>query len=807
MRLKSLLLGACLLSLTQLNAQTIHVAPNGRDTWPGSEKKPVATFARAQQLAREFARDQEVTVIFEDGIYYLPQTIRFTPEDSKDYPTTVTFRARNEGKAIISGGRELKLKWQEAANGIYTATVPDDVAIDQLYIDGTRQRMARFPNADPGAGKNVFDTWVLNHSATPDKALDPLNPEKIATWSHPEEGFVHAMHAYLWGDMHWIITGKNPDNSLQLVGGWQNNRPSQMHPVFRMVENIKEELDIPGEWYYDKAGHTLYYMPTPGTDLNQAKVEIVCLTHLIEFNGERNNPVTGISLQGLVFRHTNRTFMENKEQLLRSDWTIYRGGAIVYNGAEDCTIEDCEFDQVGGNTIFVNNYNKHITIKGCYIHHSGANGIAFVGDPNSVRSPLFRYGPQDYEKMDTKRGPKSDNYPQECTVEDCLITMTGRDEKQTAPIQISMAYRIHVNHCSIYDVPRAGINISEGTFGGHVIEHCDIFNTVLETGDHGSFNSWGRDRYWTPDVATFSQKVIEHPDMHYLDMMEPNVLRNNRWRCDHGWDIDLDDGSSHYRIYNNLLLRGGLKLREGYDRIVTNNVIVNNSLHPHVWPKESGDIFKHNIVFDAYQPAVMQTALASDERWGKELDYNLFATSEANRTKFAVNSADLHSITGDPKFIDAATGDFRISDDSPAWGIGFSNFDMDDFGVRSKKLKALAKTPQIPVPEITLDAEGEATVYKTWWGATLKEVSGNELSAFGVGFDKAGIAIEAVPAESQAASVGLRNGDLLQAINGTRITDFQAFDKFTSQGEEITSLDVIREQKQITLNVAPKADK
>ena len=132
---------------------------------------------------------------------------------------------------------------------------------------------------------------------------------------------------------------------------------------------------------------------------------------------------------------------------------------------------------------------------------------------------------------------------------------------------------------------------------------------------------------------------------------------------------------------------------------------------------------------------------------------------------------------------------------------------MDDFGVRSKKLKALAKTPQIPVPEITLDAEGEATVYKTWWGATLKEVSGNELSAFGVGFDKAGIAIEAVPAESQAASVGLRNGDLLQAINGTRITDFQAFEKFTSQGEEITSLDVIREQKQITLNVAPKADK
>ena len=24
------------------------------------------------------------------------------------------------------------------------------------------------------------------------------------------------------------------------------------------------------------------------------------------------------------------------------------------------------------------------------------------------------------------------------------------------------------------------------------------------------------------------------------------MLRNNRWRCDHGWDIDLDDGSTNY---------------------------------------------------------------------------------------------------------------------------------------------------------------------------------------------------------------------------------------------------------------------
>ncbi len=47
--------------------------------------------------------------------------------------------------------------------------------------------------------------------------------------------------------------------------------------------------------------------------------------------------------------------------------------------------------------------------------------------------------------------------------------------------------------------------------------------------------------------------------------MKPTViLRNNRWRCDHGWDIDLDDGSTNYHIYNNLTLNGGIKLREGF---------------------------------------------------------------------------------------------------------------------------------------------------------------------------------------------------------------------------------------------------
>ena len=51
------------------------------------------------------------------------------------------------------------------------------------------------------------------------------------------------------------------------------------------------------------------------------------------------------------------------------------------------------------------------------------------------------------------------------------------------------------------------------------------------------------------------------------------MLHNNRWRCDHGWDIDLDDGSSNYHIYNNLCLNGGIKNPRRIQRTVENNII------------------------------------------------------------------------------------------------------------------------------------------------------------------------------------------------------------------------------------------
>ncbi|NIA56483.1 hypothetical protein HAV22_22910 [Massilia sp. TW-1] len=67
----------------------------------------------------------------------------------------------------------------------------------------------------------------------------------------------------------------------------------------------------------------------------------------------------------------------------------------------------------------------------------------------------------------------------------------GTIDKQAAGVQIETVARIRVDHKSIYDGPRAGIDVGDGNRGGHRITHNDVFDTVLESGDHGAFNSRG----------------------------------------------------------------------------------------------------------------------------------------------------------------------------------------------------------------------------------------------------------------------------------------------------------------------------
>jgi alpha-L-fucosidase len=775
-----------------VHAGDCYLAPDGNDANPGTRDRPFATLQRAQQEARK--RNQAgFTVYLRGGDYYLPETLAFTAADSGMRETPVVYQAYASEKPVISGGVRLPaLQWKPYKDGILQAKVPAGFTTDQLFVSGQRRPLARYPNYNPN--ERIFNGY----------AADAFSPARAARWKDPAGGFIHALHAAEWGGMHYVITSKQADNKITFEGGWQNNRPMGMHSQFRFVENIFEELDAPGEWFLDTKTSTLYFFPPAGLDLARATIEGVRLKQLVEFRGSQKAPVRFVTLKGLTFRHAARTFMENKEPLVRSDWTTYRGGAVFYNGTEDCSLEDCFLDQLGGNAVFVNNYNRRVTVRGCHIAEAGANGVAFVGDRDSARVPRdWNDHSQTLATLDRTPGPKSANYPADCLVDDCLIYRTGRVEKQTSPVQIELAQGITVRHCSIYDVPRAGINIGDGCWGGHVIEYCDIFDTVKETGDHGSFNSWGRDRYWSlPGLDLNDDRAWEaNKKLVLLDAVKTTILRNSRWRCDHGWDIDLDDGSSNYEIRNNLCLHGGLKNREGFYRVVENNVIVNNSFHPHVWYKHSQDIFRRNIVFTDYAP------IGVPKPWGKEVDYNLLQCDGASAATPAISlqrqsGRDEHSIIQDARFVDPAHGDYRVQEGSPALRLGFVNFPMDQFGVQRPELKAIARTPLLPQPSAssqrpTAGGRKPASQPRRYFlQAEVRDIRGlGERSAYGLP-DESGVLLLDVPTGTVAATVGLQKDDVIVAGNGKPVRTAKDLDRVLDKsiGQKL-NISVVRKQK------------
>ncbi|WP_018614514.1 right-handed parallel beta-helix repeat-containing protein [Segetibacter koreensis] len=724
-----------------------YVAVNGNDNNAGTLNKPFKTIETALDKVG-IAKENKVRIWLRSGRYGLSKTLEITAELLKDRQLQIL--PYNNEQVTISGAVKINPEWKTYKGQILQASIDTRFSIDRLLCNGTPLNMARYPNFDSSI--RVFNGW----------AADAISPQRVKNWSHPEGGYLHALHQAEWGDFHYRITGKTDRDSLSLEGGWQNNRPAPMHKEYRFVENIFEELDAPGEWYYNASSGILYLYPPRGVNLHTALFERSVLDNIIRIKGTEQKPVSNVTIKGITFTGTNRTFMLTKERLLRTDWTIYRGGAVITEGVKNINISNCTFNALGGHAIFVSKYNRNVLIEHNYIHNIGGNAIAFVGDTAAVRSPAFGYESfVPLDKMDMTPGPKTNNYPAACKAYDNLIHTIGTVEKQVAGVEIDMAMNITVSHNTIYHVPRAGINVGDGCWGGHMIEFNDVFNTVLETGDHGAYNSWGRDRYWLPSISAVDSNVEKFPDLPLLDVIKPITLRNNRFYCAHGWDIDLDDGSSNYRIYNNLCLNGGLKLREGYYRVVENNIVVNNTFHPHVWYTGSMDVFAHNIVTAEYAPIRISV-------WGKEVDHNFFIQKTALAAA-QKKGTDEHSLQGNPQFVDDAGGDFRVMPTSKALSIGFKNFPMNDFGVVSSSLKQKAqKAPIAGVRTLAVEKKGLST---EWLGAIIKNVeTPGEQSASGLP-DKEGVLIVKVSRGSFAEKSGLEAGDVIREINGKPVAN------------------------------------
>ena len=132
-------------------------ASSGRDSNSGtSPSTPFKTLLRAQTAVRQARTSQPtaaITVNVMAGTYF--EALTFTPADSGAAGAPVVWQAMEGDKepAIISGGVQLSCKWTQVTlnnRTVMSCSVPNDITpFDELFVNSTRLKRARFPNGDP----------------------------------------------------------------------------------------------------------------------------------------------------------------------------------------------------------------------------------------------------------------------------------------------------------------------------------------------------------------------------------------------------------------------------------------------------------------------------------------------------------------------------------------------------------------------------------------------------------------------------------------------------------------------------------
>lgn len=649
------------MSVTELE---LFVSPAGADDASGSISQPYRTLERAiRRIGEDNRRYKGVKIFLRGGIYHLsgPVQIREDILGALDLPLTIT-NYGNE-RPVISGTEPIAPQWSVYQGTIYVADIGAGRAVDALYVNHERQIMARYPNYEPGKTLGGY-------------AADAISKERTARWKNPAGGYIRALHHAEWGGNSYRITGKTEDHELLYEWVGDNNRGSEMHPVKRMVENIFEELDAPGEWYYEKISGKLYYYPPEGKIPENASWEIVTTEELIRITGRSfRSPLRHVIIQGLTLCRTHRTLFTGKyERPLRGDWGIVRSGAVFLENTEDIRIKECVFEDIGGNAVTMSGYNQANRVEDSRFEHIGATGVLMSGKLNAVRDASTYDGDNHKTRInDFTPGPASEEYPRRILVENSYFYDIGTYEKQTAAVCMSVSEFVTVRKNTIHHTSRAGINIHDGTFGGHVIEGNDLFDCVTETADHGPINCWGRDRYWS---------VPQHDAMGYygrdkrafalLDARNTTIIRGNRVYATYAFGIDIDDGASNYDIYNNLCIGVGIKLRDGFDRRVHNNVLIGSNLEHHMSFAYNNDLIYSNIICSGK----ICNSLCINEGATTFFSYNLYWNMGDEVRDLP--KPDHKSVIGDPLFMDFENGDYRVKTGSPALSLGFLNFPMTD---------------------------------------------------------------------------------------------------------------------------------
>lgn len=754
-----------------VNIVFIYVSPEGDDKkGDGGMEAPYQTLHKAKERVRELIKagmTADIEVLLRGGRYYLEASVTFDEQDSGNNGFKVLYKNYPGEEPILIGGRRIT-GWTQDAGNIYKIKIPEVKEgigyIDQIFENGKRGRVARYPNEGylttegSSEGANGWNEDAMTQFTYQDGDLPSwdLSGAQVNIW-----------HAEYYGNDTLNI--KSLDTATRTITLTERATGPLRKNRRYYIQRVKEALDSPGEFYYDRDTGILYYWPY-SESVEDQEIIVPVVDNILVFKAlSREKRVQHIHFEGIHFLATNfsETYKEGEDGWERPGSKAYKG-AIYTENASNISIRCCKIHGAGYQGIHLGFYSQNITLYGNEIYDCGYNGIQLIG----MKWGALEEGQQIY---DNKNNLISNNYIHHC----------GTLIRHGSGVYLNQSGENEISYNIIKHIPRYGIGV-KGTRMGFQKGSPEKFGEVQVTWE----NHW--------DFLTSRHNIIKFNDISYTIEDSSDVGAITMWSSGRGnviysnrlhhmgrtwgktYALYMDDACDDCMVKNNVIygvmaeeIAAAPVMAKGIGQTITNNILINEkaiSMGVRATYMSNGRIFGHkylnNIIYNKEEGSPLyylnnfSIGQSPTLTWLEYCDYNLYYQASGvlsmhvspeittldhwkEKTPF-----DRNSIVADPKFVDVEGQDFRLDPASPAYALGFRDIDMASIGVKED----FPYKPDEPLDKLYLKVEQEySSLRMSVEAAKTLELRGRTASGFPV--DLRGVPIKYIVDNPDVATI------------------------------------------------------
>jgi hypothetical protein len=716
-----------------------YVATNGKDSWSGtldapngdSSDGPFATLDRARRAVQGEPGGRH-TVMVRGGNYFLSSPLVFSASDSGTAAAPITYESYPCENPVISGGKQVT-GWKNTSGNVWTVALsPANFQnFEGLFYNGERRFRPRTTasgylyNAGP-----VFDSASsANCSLQVEGQWECFDRfyfhgnDVAANYHSLALGDVEILDFEIWTMSRMRLQSVDSVNRIAyLTGPTIAGVSDGFFTGHRyLIENVKEALTQPGQWYLDRCANppsctssngtwTLTYLAKANETPSEDTIIVPQQAQVLTATG-----LQYVTFQGITFAHDN--------------WLPPSTG---FGDSQGMPAVSAALSFMG---------SSNITLDGCTVAHTEGWGVEFVGnnsgsttDNQVVNSALFDLGAGGVRIGYWPNDANTEtNVAQHTLVQNNLIAGGGRVQPTGigTGIWVGDSHHNTITHNEVHDFYSGaiGVGFTYGISGGAGLAHDNMvsYNLVYDLGQ-GVTSDMGA-IYFASSATTGNQ---------VLNNVVHDVTHN--WQDSDGYGghgIYFDQGTSNLVARNNLVYRTSSasffnNLSDHVHDIYPQNNVVDNNIFafgdPHTVHR-GGDnpasfSFLHNISYydlgkpqggnwscydvgGSGQPVPCPTRFFLDHNlfWNTTGKAPLFVTTDptsGDETSYTLEQwqalgEDVHSKNQDPLFANAGADDFSLLPGSPALAIGFVPFDPSQAGRTTETLTVPAVPAAFPL--------------------------------------------------------------------------------------------------------------